>query len=280
MHQKLETRLILYEKDHPIKDDHELLAAIESILDEQDSLPVEERDFDLIAEATNTILKLQGYDENHLDEMASEAAASVKTRITDKRKRISNGTLQSKRHHGLRWIIPLVAIIAITTVAVFASPTNRLAITEMTKQLFSSLTPNTVYQEGNIDLVLTDDTKSLNSFDELSEMFNHSLQLPFELENEIERLSIVVVNLGKAFQIEISYEYQDYSCYITIIDPQQNNASHLEDTIEIGQHNVTLTKEDGQIYAEWISNQSYYQVKSLALEPIQSTIMCMRLKNE
>ena len=102
MYQKLETHLRLYEKDHPIKDDHELIAAIESILDEQDSLPIEERDFDLIAEATNTILKLQGYDENHLDEMASEAASSVRTRIADKRKGASNGQLQSKRHHVLR----------------------------------------------------------------------------------------------------------------------------------------------------------------------------------
>lgn len=271
---------MLYEKDHPIKDDHELIAAIESILDEQDSLPIEERDFDLIAEATNTILKLQGYDENHLDEMASEAAASVRTRIADKRKRASNGQLQSKRHHVLRWVIPLVAILAITTVAVFASPTNRLAITEMTKQLFSSLTPKAVYHEGNMDLEITNEIKVFSTFDELSTSFDNSILLPFDLEEKLENLHIEVSDLGDSVHINISFEDNGNPCSIkTTVSHTPLNSSILYNS-KIGGHEAAVNIVDNQIYAEWIDNQIYYHISSSDRDSVESIINSMRLKNE
>ena len=280
MYQKLETRLMLYEKDHPIKDDHELVAAIESILDEQDSLPVEERDFDLIAEATNTILKLQGYDENHLDEMASEAAASVRTRIADNRTGTSNGQLQSKHHHVLRWIIPLVAILAITTVAVFASPTNRLAITDMTKQLFSSLTPKAVYHEGNMDLEITNKIETFSTFEELSTSFDNSILLPFDIEEKLKNLHIEVSDLGDSVHINISFDENGNPCSIkTTVSHTPIDSSILYNT-KIGGREVSINIVNNQIYAEWTENQIYYHISSSNRDSVELIINSMRLKNE
>ena len=147
MYQKLEDRLKIYEQDHPIKDDDGLISAIEVILNEQESLPVGERDYDLIAEATDSILKLQGYRESDRATMAEEAAALVRTRIARQKGVTSDGKPQNKHRSVLRWIIPLVAIIIATTLAVFASPINRLAISDMTKRVFSSIIPKQVYYE-------------------------------------------------------------------------------------------------------------------------------------
>ena len=275
MYQKLETRLMLYEKDHPIKDDHELVAAIESILDEQDSLPVEERDFDLIAEATNTILKLQGYDENHLDEMAYEAAASVRTRIADNRMGTSNGQHQSKRHHFLRWVIPLVAVLALTTVAVFASPTNRLAISDITRHIYASLKPKSVYHEDNIDLVVSKDTTVYTSLNDFSSSFNNIL-LPFDLESEFDELKIEVSDLGQSFYIKISFSYQNYDCFIIIIDPQQVSNSSLIYTSTIGGREVAINNDGEKILAEWIEDQIYYQIKAPSTDSLEKIIKNMR----
>lgn len=280
MYQKLETRLMLYEKDHPIKDDHELIAAIESILDEQDSLPIEERDFDLIAEATNTILKLQGYDENHLNKMASEAALSVRTRIADKRKGTSNGQLQSKRHHILRWVIPLVAIIAITTVAVLASPMNRLAISEMTNRIFSSIKPEVIYHEDNTDLEITDTVTTYTSFKELSAAYNYDLLLPFDIEDELQDLLIETAVLLQSTETIISFTQNRFLCSIIINHLNTNAEESYDYNAKIGAYNVVLSECNEYYLAEWKYNQERYQVKSESLSILEFIIISMRLKDE
>ena len=280
MYQKLETRLMLYEKDHPIKDDHELLAAIESILDEQDSLPVEERDFDLIAEATNTILKLQGYDENHLDEMAYEAATSVRTQIADKRKGTSNGQLKSKRHHVLRWVIPLVAILAMTSVAVFASPTNRLIVSEFTHRIYSTLAHNVTYSEDNIDLVITDDIEIFSSFEELSKRFNHSLFLPFSLNDEIRDLVIRLFSYGESYDINISFVYENSPCTIIISNQAITSENISKYNYMFGDRSVLLSDCKDYILAEWDFEQYYYQIKAPNIDLIKSISTSMELSDE
>ena len=276
MYQKLEDRLKLYEQDHPIKDDDGLIKAIEDILNEQESLPVEERDFDLISEATNTILKLQGYDENHLDEMASEAAAFVRTRIVDKRKGTSNGQLKSKRHHVLRWVIPLVAILVITTVAVFASPTNRLAISDITHNIYASLNPKSVYHDDNIDLVITKDKSTYSSFKELSETFNYAIMLPFDIEDELEEMSIDAFDLGKSFSINISFTHNGRNCSLMIITPQDSANSNIKYNTIIGNMEISLNTTENLNQAEWFYQNAYYKIKSSSIDLVIAITNNMR----
>lgn len=277
MNQKLEDRLHLYEQDHPIRDDQELTAAIDSILNEQDSLPIEERDFDLISEATDVILKLQGYNEDLLAAIADEAVNSLKTRIRPPKP--SSNIKSNSRPHIFRWLIPVVAVLSLTTIAVFASPANRLAISDMTSRIYSSFKPMTVYHEDNIDLVISDDTTNFSSFDELSAAFGNSILLPFDLEEELKELSIEVANLGYTFDIYASFKYRNSICYITIVYNLDSD-SRIETNPTIGEQDLTINNFANYVLAEWTYKNIYYQVKCLDKNSVESIVKYMRFKNE
>lgn len=280
MYQKLEDRLKLYEHDHPIKDDDGLIAAIESILNEQDSLPIEERDFDLIAEATDSILKLQGYRVSDRATMAEEAANSVKARIALQKGITSNGKPQNKHRSVLRWIIPLVAVLAITTVAVFASPNNRLAISDITHRIYASLIPKTVYHDDNIDLVITDETATYASLNELSEVFGNILLLPFDIEEDLVDLSIEVLDLGDSYEISISFNYINSPCTIIITHLPNNSESTIKYNNTVGGRDVAVKDCDNYILTEWVYNQNHYQVKTNNMDSEEFIISILRAKNE
>lgn len=276
MYQNLEDRLKLYEQDHPIKDDDGLISAIDVILNEQESLPVEERDFDLIAEATDSILKLQGYRESDLATMAEEAAALVRTRIARQKGVTSDGKPQNKHRSVLRWIIPLVAIIIATTLAVFASPINRLAISDMTKRVFSSIIPKQVYYEGDIELKITDDNKSYTSLLDLASNFDGSILLPYDLEKECQNLHITVLNFDQTSSINIRFEYCNTPCSIIIMNKDKDADTNIIYNARIGQFDVFLVYIDKQFLASWTHGEYYYQVSSASQEQLDSIIENMR----
>ena len=274
MSQKLEERLLLYERDHPIRNDQELIAAIQYILSEQDSLPIKKKDFDLIAEATETVLKLQGYSEEQLTEMADEAVSSLKARLSSQQDTPS--AKPKTRRRVLRWLIPVAVILVLTTVAVFASSTNRLAISEMTRHIFDSLTPKTVYHEDNIDLVVTNDIQTYVSFEELSAAYDSLLLLPFELENKIQNLSILVSDFGESKDIDIVFDYRDFLCGITITPSEQIAESTTIGTTTVGEYSVVLQDFGDYTSAHWTYNQYYYQVNAKNTDDIKSIISQMR----
>ena len=281
MYQKLADRLKLYEQNHPIKDDDGLMAAIEDILNEQDSLPIEERDFDLIAEATDSILKLQGYRESDRATMAEEAANSVKARIASHQKGITaNGKPQNKHHSVLRWIIPLVAVLAMTTVAVFASPTNRLAISELSHRIYSSIIRKTVYHEDNIDLVTTSDTATFSTFEELSKSFNNSIELPFGLKDDLSDLEIKAYDFGDSFNINVSFVYCNSPCTIIITNQQNTSQVDLEYNYTVKNHNALLSECDDYILAEWIHGPCYYRIKAPNKNLMESIIYSLEVYDE
>ena len=70
MSSELENRLLQYEKSASISTDEELIKAIECILSNEESLPFEERNFDLIEEAIDAVLSLQKIDIEQLEKSA------------------------------------------------------------------------------------------------------------------------------------------------------------------------------------------------------------------
>jgi hypothetical protein len=276
MYQKLEDRLKLYEHNHPIKDDDGLIAAIESILNEQDSLPIEKRDFDLIAEATDSILKLQGYRESDRATMAEEAANSVKARIALQKGITSNGKPQNKHRSVLRWIIPLVAVLAMTTVAVCASPSSRLAISEMTNRIFSSIKPKTVLYEDSTELIISDDITYYSSFNELSSAFDHSLLLPIDIEKDLQNLIIESSDYGLSQEIIITFDYINSPCIITISNYDKLPSESIEYNAKIGEYEVILCESNTYFTSEWIHKQKCYQVKAQNFDILEAIINYMR----
>ena len=134
MSQKLEDRLHLYERDHPIRDDQELISALEAILEEQDELPVENRDFDLISEATDAILHLRGYSDEQLSDMADAAVDKMRSSIYTNNHAANKSHFSSNHYKSrLTWIIfaVIVATIAITSVSASLIGFNILEATRM-----------------------------------------------------------------------------------------------------------------------------------------------------
>ena len=277
MYQKLEDRLKLYEQDHPIKDDDGLIAAIESILNEQDSLPIKERDFDLIAEATDSILKLQGYRESDRATMAEEAANYVKARIAHQQGITSNGKPHQNKHRSvLRWIIPLVAVLTLTTAVALASPTSRLAISDMTNRMFSSIKPQTVYHEDSTELIISDDITYYSSFNELSSAFDHSLLLPIDIEKDLQNLIIESSDYGLSQEIIITFDYINSPCIITISNYDKLPSESIEYNAKIGEYEVILCESNTYFTSEWIHKQKCYQVKAQNFDILESIINYMR----
>ena len=273
MSQKLEDRLLLYERDHPIRNDQELIAAIEVILDEQDSLPIKKRDFDLIAEATETVLKLQGYSEEQLTEMADEAVSSLKARIASQQD--TPNTKPKARRRVLRWLIPIVAIIILST-AVVASSTNSLSISDIAKHIYASLQPKTKYSEENVDIVVSNEISAFLSFSDLANSVKQPILLPYDMENDLQNLAITQDNYGEFQHILISFDYCNTSCMLSIDYPVQN--SSMEYNAKIGSYEVfEYSSEDGD-QAVWINSQICYSVKTNNASTTNTIIEQMRTK--
>ena len=276
MSQKLEDRLHLYERDHPIRDDQELISALEGILEEQDELPVENRDFDLISEATDAILHLRGYSDEQLSNLANKAVSSVKTRVTSPHESSSCRTTKPRHHAIIRWLVSIAVILSIATVAVFASPTNRYAVSEMTHRIFGALSPKTIYHEDNIDLVFTNDIQHYDSFEELSEAFNRSLLLPFDFEKDFQDLTITYSNYDTTFYISIDFNYHQAPCHLTIKNQQQSNTEVLEYNTRIGERDVALFDCGDYWMVVWTHDQVVYQIESENIDSLTSIIESMR----
>ena len=170
MNSKLEERLYLYERDHPIHSDQDLLTALEAILDEQDSFPVEQKDFDLISEATEFALHLQGYSDEQLNEMANASRKRILDRIHGKSIPAKRGVSKSLRSR-LAWIIlvAIVGTIAITSVSASISGINILSAT---KQFIVSLVNRNIISLNNQDYTASGDYMTFSSIDELMEDLN------------------------------------------------------------------------------------------------------------
>lgn len=274
MSQKLEDRLLLYERDHPIRNDQELIAALEVVLAEQDSLPIKKRDFDLIAEATETVLKLQGYSEEQLAEMADEAVSSLKARLASQQD--TPIAKPKARRRVLKWLIPIVTIIVLST-AVVASSVNSLTVADLTKRFLMLLEPRTKHSEENVDLVLSKDIISFTSFDELTEYSMQSLLLPYDIEDELSNLSINSIDFGESQHIEVIFSYRDTMGWINISYPISSSAS-FDYNATIGSYNVLLSEYDNSFQAVWNNESVNYCVKSGSSDVTKTIINNMRQK--
>lgn len=75
MSMNLEDRLLQCENNNTITNDKELIEAIESLLEKEQSLPAEERDYDFIDEAVSTLISLNaaGLSEEDADAISERA---------------------------------------------------------------------------------------------------------------------------------------------------------------------------------------------------------------
>lgn len=117
MNSRLEEKLAAYEEKHPITNDEELLRALDSIIEEQEKLPPEEKDVTLISEAVDACLSLRGEDLNTLETLSQKLASD---HIASKKKRTSRRGILNLGRRGIA-VAAAVAVLLVTSVIGFAA---------------------------------------------------------------------------------------------------------------------------------------------------------------
>ena len=252
-----------------MEDDESMIRNLQLLIQIEEKKPENERDNALIDECIEEIAKLKGVRSSYSKEEVDAIVVELK------HKEAKNLKTKSPRRY-VKWLIPVAVILVLTTVAVFASPANRLAISEMTNRFFSSLTPQITYHEDNYDLVFTDDIKEYSSFKALSEAHDDVFLLPFDLEKDLQSLEIMVSNTGQSHDVDISFEYSGFPCLMTLRSLLPDDTHTIEYNTKIGDWNLALYECDDLWIATWVHKKILYQLESASLDVLKSLITNMR----
>lgn len=107
MASKLELRLSEYEEQSPVTNDEELMTAIADIIENEESLPETERDFELLEEAIDAYISLSGAD---IDDLETRASALCEEHVEEIRRK------NTVRRLKLRYFLPVAALFTLILV--------------------------------------------------------------------------------------------------------------------------------------------------------------------
>ena len=275
MSQKLEDRLHLYERDHPIRDDQELISALEAILEEQDELPAEDRDFDLISEATDAVLHLSGYSNEQLSDMADKSVERIFSRLS------ANNSKCRKKTHLVRskiaWIIIAIIVLTITSTAISASVLG-INIPLMTKEFVLSLKEKVLYNKDNKEAIRTNDVVMLSSLFDLDKQYrDYNLILPLSMIPSVTDSEIIIEDLGDTlfFDITLVFSYQQ-KAIIQIL----HEKSPI--TVDSSKGTIIFTEPEDSYQAEFYDtpNHNSYLISSQSKALTEQIVYNMEERNE
>ena len=275
MSSKLETKLLQYEKSTPISNDDELIEAIEKIISNEESVPIEERDFDLIDEAVEAILSLKKVDIEQLEDSAEKITDRYFNEIQTQRVNfVKKNKIKSVR---LKWLIPIAAIISLLTVTTAVAYAFGFDIISMTKEAYTQLVEKVFYKQGNDDLIITNDIQEYDSlFDFMNNEDYSTLILPHNLSEEYKIESVYVEDYGTYKSIALFINCHQTSHEVTILTPFDSNYDTLNrETQFIGNYEVIYSQYDGKHQGEFIYEGNYYVITSSSYEQLKIIIESM-----
>ena len=249
-------------------DEENVIRELRLLICIEENKPIAERDEALISECIREIANLKGVRSSHSQEEVDAIIAGLKKR--DKAKKAAPRRV-------LRWLIPIAAIFILAT-AVTAVSVNPLRFSEITKWFFSTLQIKTKYNEENVDLIITNDTTEYKSLDELAEAVEYPLLLPYDIEENMENLSIVRNDCGEFQHCTIKFEYLNTVCNYYIEHPVSQTVSTDNNEIIISTYRTHICEIDGEVQISWYDSGTYYCVKSESLEINKNVIEHVRSK--
>ncbi len=269
MNSKLEERLYLYERDHPIHSDQDLLAALEAILDEQDSFPVEQKDFDLIAEATEFALHLQGYSDEQLTEMANASGKRILDRIHGKSIPPKRRTSKSRRTR-FAWII-LVAIVGALTITSVSASIKGVNILTATKELVISIIKGKNINTDDQSYEASSNIKNYDSVRELLNDFDHyELMIPQASSEQIDFTRITSIFYDDELSINLSLYFPSLltNASVVIIHNDDSQPVFIPND-SINSFDVMTFQYNDYYQCDFIdTNGNYYTIQSTSFETI------------
>ena len=195
---RLEEKLAEYERSAPIADDVELLYALDTIIEEQNSLPPSEKDTVLIEEAVSAALSLRGTDVRELEKISEDIARANVASVRKNTKRTS-----PVLHFGRRGIAVAAALvmIAATSIIGFTSGYSWL------QELYSRIS-----EADSGELLLTSMSKEYHSLTDMVKEFEiKDVLLPYNLPEGLS-FNVVTAQTSYAQPIE-GEELVNYSMF-------------------------------------------------------------------
>lgn len=261
MSSKLEEKLTLYEKSVPVTNDEELISAVEAILDSEETLPYEQRDYDLIEEATEVVLSLQGVDIDQL----KQNARTVRTKATNSK--------QTKIHFKIKWLVPLVAMISllsIMTIGVTGWLENYHFID------YKNLEEKKMYTDEDSDFIMTSDYIYYYSFDEfLKDDIVSEILLPYAMFDEMTVNTILVADYGEYLSVELIVNMDGDEQIISVETPRKPGYDFSSLTTPIGNFQVWVIEYDGMYSANFEHEGGLYTFNVTSYEILENLIKCM-----
>ena len=271
MSSKLENKLMQYENNTPISNDNELIQAIKSIISNEEALPYDKRDFDLIEEAVEAVLTLQDVDIEQLEECAEEITDAYFNEAQDDE---ANLVKKSKNKPvKLKWIIPIAAILSILVAGTIAAYALGYDLIEMTKKAYSQLVEKESWKEGDHELIITSDRKeysSLSAFLENEEV--GALLLPYDLPEEFSIDSIQMSDYGEYKQIVFAFIGEESAHSIIITTPYIGENNNIESENIIGNYHVSCCQYDDKHQGEFLYENNQYVVVSSSYDNLKIII--------
>ena len=276
MSSKLENRLMQYEKSTPISNDNELIQAIKSIINNEEALPYDERDFNLIEEAVEAVLTLQGVNIERLEECAEEITDAYFNDMQDDEANIVKKSINKSVK--LKWIIPIAVILSILAAGTIAAYAFGFNLIEMTKKAYSQLVEKETYEEGDHELIITSDCKEYDSFPEFLEKEKvDALLLPYDLPEAFSIDSFQMNDYGEYKQIVISLIGEESAHSIVITTPYiGENNNNIETHNIIGNYYVNCCQYDDKHQGEFLYDNNQYVVVSSSYDNLKIIIESLR----
>lgn len=275
MSSKLEEKLLEIEKENPISNDEELINAVKSIIDKEEALSVEERDFDLIDEAIEAVFLLNDVDIEHINKRAQKTTDDFLEKI----RTVNQSAVKNKKNKSfrLKWLIPIAAVVSLMIVGTVTAYAFGYNIFNMSKDAIVQLVEKVLYRQGDTDIIVTSNVKKYDDFDVfLKEEDTSQLLLPYELPKDykIDKIRVEDYEIYKTISFSIIYEAATYQ--IIIKAPQSGNIGNSENKPQLmGNYDVYYSTYDNIHQGEFKYKDNYYSVTTSSYDCLETIIECL-----
>ncbi len=199
MESKLEQKLLKYENGTPLSDS-ELIEIIEDIIEIEEALPVDQRDFDLIEEAIDAVLTLKGADMEYLELRAEYISEKRINALASEGRRPAS---TYKKTLKLAKLIPIAAAFVLIISSLVVSASNVSFFSDIYGYI-----KNKIYPISEITTV--GELYTYDTIEELSAQYSDYVPLlPYKLPE--------------------GFSVKDISVQVTYVETSKNNFKNIVD---------------------------------------------------
>ncbi len=182
-----------------INNDEELKAALNEII--ENTVPENEKDAELIDEAVEMLLALDGVDTDELDKAAD---AWGERYLAERNTKHSSPAKINRKSIRIKWLMPVAALLSILCITVIISYAVGVDVWTLTKEAYCSLTEKIEHFINGSSIISTEDYDKYQSLDDLIEKEDVSgVLLPLDLSEEYTIDNLSFNDLGETQNINM-----------------------------------------------------------------------------